>query len=846
MRYSILLLLMLLSFASKAQIVSGTVYTSNGDLLPYASIYVIGTNKGASANNAGNYSLYLSPGKYTIRCQHVGYAPLEKEIVVSGNQTLNFILSVQEMTMEEVVVSTKEDPAYRIIREAIKQRKEYAKIKNSYIVQRYSKDIIKADEVPDKVFGQKIDKAELEKEGFDSTGKGVIYLSEAMSKIYSNPPDQFKMEVLNSRVSGSNTFGLTLPISVSLYQNNVTVFIQNLNPRGFISPISDNALNYYRYKLLGTFFDGDHMIYSIQLIPKREFEPLFYGTIQIEDGTWRIYSTDVYLTKKSQLELIDTLKLKQLYTLDKLGDKWPIQNQLLEFSGKFFGFGIRGIFHNVYTKYEESPEFDKKTFDNVLIKYDTGVTNKPKEWWDTIRPVPLTDEEYRDYQFKDSVYQVEQDLKNSPHYYDSLNKARGPIKPLSLIIPGIRRTHYSKDNTYSWGIQALLFNTNYNTVEGLNMTLTPYFMKKKIVIESLLRYGFSNQHFNPSIGLMYSRNSKDPSRYAMNLVYLSGGKKVVQFDQSEPIDPLSNTLSTLLWGNNYMKIHEMNYVDARYIKKTESGLRYSIGINWEDRIPVDNTTSYIFAKKKKKNLKPNYPLALMDQQFTQHQAAIINVGLQFQGGQKYMQFPKNKLPLGSTKPVWSLMYSKGIKDVLGSDVDFDKWKAYVEGSKNMKLAGTFKYKVGAAGFLNDKQVPVQDYWHVYGNETDALAHIGNAFQLAPYYGLSNKDKAFGFAHVTHHLNGLLSNKVPFFKEYNTFFVWGSNIYYAGNDKRYIEASFGIENLLNLLRIDVIGGFADNRKPQWGVKFGFGGLLGNSLTSPLNNSGVIDKKSITLF
>src|SRR5689334_12314566 len=122
MRRLILLFLFLccafISFAGK---ISGTITDRNGEPLSYASVLVKGTSKGTTANSEGKYSLFLEPGQYTIICQHVGYRREEKQVTVADTEVrIDFSLSIQELTLGEVVVKKGEDPAYEIIRQAIK------------------------------------------------------------------------------------------------------------------------------------------------------------------------------------------------------------------------------------------------------------------------------------------------------------------------------------------------------------------------------------------------------------------------------------------------------------------------------------------------------------------------------------------------------------------------------------------------------------------------------------------------------------------------------------------------------------------------------------------------------
>src|SRR5688500_17233992 len=72
MKLTVLLVILILSFASFSQEVSGIVKDDKGIILPNASIHIKGTTQGGSANNEGKYSLNLTPGTYTLICQHVG------------------------------------------------------------------------------------------------------------------------------------------------------------------------------------------------------------------------------------------------------------------------------------------------------------------------------------------------------------------------------------------------------------------------------------------------------------------------------------------------------------------------------------------------------------------------------------------------------------------------------------------------------------------------------------------------------------------------------------------------------------------------------------------------------
>ena len=107
--------------------ISGTVSDDKGNILPYASVFIKGSSQGTTSNNLGRYFLDLAPGDYTIVCQYVGYTRQEKKITLSTTPVnLDFRLSIQQTSLKEVEVRPGgEDPAYEIIRHAIKKRKSY-------------------------------------------------------------------------------------------------------------------------------------------------------------------------------------------------------------------------------------------------------------------------------------------------------------------------------------------------------------------------------------------------------------------------------------------------------------------------------------------------------------------------------------------------------------------------------------------------------------------------------------------------------------------------------------------------------------------------------------------------
>lgn len=305
----LLSLLLKLSTYCLAGTVTGFVTDSTGKPLSFASVFIKELNKGTNSNTEGFYSIQLPAGNYTLVCQYVGYARQERKISVTDSKGReDFILKVQELTLGEVVLTKGEDPAYAIIREAIRKRPDYLSELDKFSCEVYSKGQLRLRDFPNKVMGQKVDF-----EDGDSSKRKMIYLSETVAKYIADKPDKSYTEVISSRVSGqSGGYGLAMSGFLVFYENTISVG-EGLNPRGFISPIAENALNYYRYKWEGSYWEDGREINHIKVIPKRKYEPLFSGFIDIAEDEWRIHSVNLELIKSSQLQLLDTLHIEQLY-----------------------------------------------------------------------------------------------------------------------------------------------------------------------------------------------------------------------------------------------------------------------------------------------------------------------------------------------------------------------------------------------------------------------------------------------------------------------------------------------------------------------------------------------------
>ncbi len=809
--------LFVLSFSfltGNATRINGKVVDQSNAPIGFCSITIQQTQKTALSNDQGVFFLDVQPGRYSIIVQHVGFETQLLDTLVSGREMqLNFRMKVNSLTLSEVRVKAGgEDPAYEIIRNAIKARKAHQMAIASFTCQAYIKGLIRTADFPDNFLGQPVDF-----EDGDSTKRKIIFLSESISDIAFRQPDDIRVVVNSTRVSGqSRGLGLANPILISFYDNIVSL-PKTFNPRGFISPIADGALAFYRYKYLGVFFENGYQINKIQVIPKRKWEPLFSGYIQIIENEWNIHSVNLSVDKESQLELADKISIVQQYNpIDK--NNWMVGTQTIYPEVNIFGFAASGYFSTIYSNYQINIAYDKKLFGRTVLKFDSLSNKRTEKFWNDARPIPLVKEEVDDFRKKDSLEKRRED----PRYLDSLDKIQNRITGMGILINGPRFNY--RNSKSSIEMDPLLKSISFNTVEGWVLQGSVRFQKnlkgrRQLSLIPVLRYGTSNNRFNASLASSYTFGKKFANR-----ISLSFGSRVFQFNNANPIPQIMNTASTLLSGYNYMKLYQAGYLQAGYFKVLGHGLDMDAGINFQNRKALVNTDTTVSWGNKinLKNITPNYPTEVGSGPMVDHRSLVASIRLRYRPGARYVELPDGEVNTFSRSPVFAFQYAKGIAAPFAEGSGFDKWKMSVTGDLNFKIGGAFKYKVQLGGFIDASQVQLPDYNHFIGNLTRKATPYVESFQVAPFYAFSNKAPFYAEFHAEYGLNGMLTNKIPIVKKLNLRIVTGANII-ALKDKHYQEFFVGIDNIFKLIRIDYIKGHGQSTGLTQGVRVGLRGF-----------------------
>lgn len=812
-----LLLIPLLLMPSLGQ-VSGVVTNDEGDVLPFATVAIGGTSKGTVANNEGLYEISVPEGNVTLIFQYIGYKTEYVDITYSGQPlSIDISLIKQAIDIDEIVIAADaEDPAYGIMRKVIANRERQLKAVQNFRGDVYIKGQIKVLEAPEKFMGQEVGNME----GLlDTTGQGIVYLSESKSTVYFNYPAEFK-EVMNSSIVAGDDSGFSFN---QFSMANFNFYFENIRfDRSLNTPLNDNALSNYKFKLLGTFMDQQgRLINQIEVKPIHDNYPLFNGMLYIVDGEWVIHSLDLSFSGKAiKNRFFDFIRIRQVMRYDNNKQLWYLNNQIIDFESGFFSFRFGGSFSYVFNDVilNEGPY----EIGDEIFAMEEDALDRPTNYWDSIRPIPLTIEEEKDYIKKDSL----EILWKSKEYLDSLDQRNNKLSIGSLFF-GYSHNSTFKDQYYR--VRSPLTSVSFNTVEGFSMGVSGNYRKysdeddNRLFIAPSIRYGFSDEQLKYEV-----RSNYRFSRKRFSFLTLNGGRVLDQFDNRDPVSTGLNTWGSLVRKENLLKLYRKDYLTLQYQQEVFNGLYAWIGFHHENRKRVDNNSDFSIFRKDGV-YEGNLPFKGIDEGLiSDNSATRLSFTLRWRPGQKYLSYPNLKLRIPSDWPDFYVFYDKGLR-LFDSNSDFDKLRFRIAKARvDIGEKGYFGFQLEGGRFLSDQEVFFVDYFH-FATQPFKWAFYErylSQFKLLGLY-LPSTIQDYSTFFLEYHFDGYFMDRIPFFRNTALKMVLGYGGLFTVM-KPYHEFSLGIENIgigpLSFLRLDYVWSVQGSEILDHGIKIGLSQVI----------------------
>ncbi len=868
-----LLLFFVLLFAGNytySQVISGVVRSSDGESIPFASIFIKELTTGTTTNLEGEYIINLEPGTYKVSFQALGFSKVIETITITNADIVkDIVLKPQDYKIKEVrVYSGKEDPAYGIIRKSISLAPYFLRQVKYYKASVYLKGGFDMNKIP------ALFRKQLKEEGVE---QGKTYVAESINEIIFNAPNKYEHHVISKRstIPNNSEDEVLGYLNYSFYDSESDIAI---------SPISRKAFSFYSYRYEGFFQEGDYYINKIKVTPKRKNQKLFEGYIYIVDNLWNIHSVDLV-----NEQFFGKIRIKQVQEEVK-GKAWLPVSHMFEVDVKTFGFNATANYGGS-VKYEEvsldedlpvpsslkeayamdeEAEIEEETPETPLNKNQQKIEDLLKKDdlnnremlklsrliekenenieqmgrglqlesldstykivrdtvpsdsidWNKIRPIPLSKKEIESLGIRDSLtlvlsgvkqdtVKVEEDKNESLSVIGNIIGGKKYV--ISDSVPRITLRHYGIIDKESF---------SFNAVDGFifqqRLNFRYYFMNEKkslLYLRPDFKYAINRNAFNWNL---YARLNYDNIKHTV--FTLETGQWSKDFNEYTGIANYPNIVSSLLFKENYMRLFQDNYISIDTKTDIANGLVFNAKIKYQDVDKLENSTDFSLGNQEGEYYdNNNIDSRFLSDVFQSRKGVQLRTSIQYTPMYYYRIDKGRKRMIESKYPTFTLAYEKGIKKVLDSESDYDLIELSLNQEFEWSFMYAFNYDIRGGYYSNNSSMHFSNFTHYNTSEIPiSFKDWKRNFNLLEDYRYST-NKWYIEGHLCYSTPYLLIKNIPFLQDK----LWNENIYIhhltQPELKNYNEVGYGINQIFLMMNIGVFAGFKQFEFNNWQVK-----------------------------
>lgn len=612
--------------------------------LAFVHIYLKESKSGTLTDIDGFFSVQVDSFPVTLQASYMGYETWEN-VIRSGDEPIGVVLVNQTLELAEVIVYPGENPAHRIIKNAIENRKKNDPEQlNTFRYQSYNKFVATFDR---DFYLQKWqlhrDSAALDL--VNTIDNRHVFMMESVTERRFRKPGKNNETILANRVSGLKnplfTMVATQLQSFSFYVNHIT-FMESR----FVSPLNPLAFNGYFYHLTDTLFNQPDTTYIIEYRPARNtnFDGLS-GVLYINTDKWAVQNViaEPFHKKESGLDF----RIQQKYERVD-GENWfPVQLntdfvvELPEETTEGMLSPVKMAGRTYLRDIEINQDIPQNEFSPYDVDFDPHANLVPPRFWEENRSYPLTTKETNTYIVMDSIGREANldGLINSvePFLYGEL-----PLGYLSLDLRSVYR---------------------FNGYEGHRLGMGLYtnrLMSERFSVGGYFGYGTFDKtwKYGYSADILLNKNREVRLRGGFSLdVHERGG---TTFSQQQLL--FSPSLVRNLYTNTYDITRKWYGVFSfRSIQNyLYTGISFNTGSTWWEDL-------YYFIPDPSEN-----------EGFRSFDFSEAAVRFRFAWGETFMNTPLRVIQLPGTWPVFHLNIIKGFDNSGMGDFDYLKVESKID------------------------------------------------------------------------------------------------------------------------------------------------------------------------
>ena len=660
-------------------------------VIPFANILFSKVDfKGTSSDIDGVF--YVPNSIENITISYIGYETKAIRINELTSKIIRLIPKVSEL--DEVVIDG-ENPAHRIIRNAVSNKKlNNPENLNSFTYESYDKIII--------TLGKQKNEKERDtiREKMDSIMKGShFFITETIAKHKYLKPRFSEDSIIATRSSGFKNPKFAMLASnfqpFSFYDEHISILENN-----YLNPISKRSTRKYKFRLKEEYIQGTDTIFVISFEPKanRNFEGL-KGLLKINSNKYAVQSVDATTFNSGKLYV----KIQQKYKHVDHTHWFPEQLNFEITIGEGMG-SVAYIGKSYLSKISPNASLKKKAFPFVSVTLPENAGLKDDNFWKLNRRDSLNTNEKRTYVFIDSIGKKLK-LDKMFNLLPSLLKGRIPFNYVDIDIARLGR-----------------FNKYEGTRLGLGLWTNDDIFKN-VSLGAYAGYGFKDEEWKYGGEVLIDVPSKKD--ISISLKYMNDLRETGVLSD----DIFYNPLSQRSWIANQMDGIEAFSINTDM--KLFRNLNWSLGFSKADITPL---YEYAFLKN--------------GTSVTNYSNSEFNIGIGYHVKEQLINNFGVTTRLPNDAPVFNLLYSRGLKGTLDGDFSYNKVRFTLDHSFLTKGLGKTTYKLDL-GYIDgslplgllftgegtfDKQIPfvVRNYFQTvtpYEFLSDKYAHLFSVHNL---------------------------------------------------------------------------------------------------------------------
>jgi hypothetical protein len=787
----------------------GNVSDKSGIPIPFATVFFKEGAQGTTTNEKGDFEITLPPGKYNVTYRSLGYKPKTETISLTLKpQVLSVVLEEQFQELEEVTISAGVDRAYPIMRKVISLQFVHLNQMQSYSASAYLRGTIKVDNIPG------IFRNQLKKQNIDIKS-GDILVQESVNEITFKAPDKYDLKIksINSSFPKGIDFQVTDILGSSLYQDNIDILISPAGKNAFshyefkyegfsyegknivnkikVTPKRKSKLLYEGYLYImeefwclrqadlnfetpvGTVnmymtFDEVSPFIWLPVSHKFSFDAsmmgikgsgkfstsMKYTDLHFNQGVLAMLNLSVKELPENQNIKPDavakTKTAKPSRSVEKKRDKIDELLEKKDLSNREMN-KLSRLMESAQNQTKPDTSKSLEITESVKVLVDPNAGKRDTSFWNTMRPIPLGQEELQSFQKRDSLV-LEEQKKPKGITFDKKKMNPGLLGPLFF-----GRETTLRDSTWHFNYYGL-FNFNritFNAVDGFAISQEFLFSKrykpgKSLEIRPRISYAISRNTLMGNLGIKYNY-----SPIHRGSIELSGGSLSQDFNSREQaISPFINGISSLFFKTNFARFYENRYLRLGNRVDLTNGLVLTAKIEYKNTRQLENSTEFsIFSNKNE--YSPNLPdnKEVTEAHLNGQVSSIAGVRLEYTP--KYFYKIRNgiKVMSHSAYPTLYFGYDKGVKNIFNSTSDFDYLNAGIKYGAEFSQTSSLFMEINAGYYASRRQIHFSDFAHVMTQSSPVLPHeYRHSFYEPDYYALSTSDRF---------INGFISYKSPF-------------------------------------------------------------------------------------